>query len=220
MKMDIVRKTLEAHRNPGLAGPMEAYLRNHFSFLGIKSPERKVLTKEIFRKTGMTKEPFDEEFVMSLWEQPEREFQYVALDYLGKVLKKLNKEHIGLLEVLITTKSWWDTVDLLASTSVGSVVLHANELIPEVMDDWASHENMWLRRTALLFQLKYKQKTDEGLLYRYILLNADSKEFFIQKAIGWALREYSKTNHDSVKEFISTNTLMPLSVREGSKYLT
>jgi 3-methyladenine DNA glycosylase AlkD len=92
-------------------------------------------------------------------------------------------------------------------------------VIKERIDGWASGNNMWLRRTAILFQLKYKDHTDEELLYRYILQNNESREFFIQKAIGWALREYSKTNHASVKLFIDSNLLAKLSVREGSKYL-
>ncbi|WP_425457443.1 DNA alkylation repair protein [Bacillus marasmi] len=219
MKLDMVKTTLEQHRNPENAIPMANYMKNLFPYLGIKTPERRKLTREIFNKIGIKKEPFDEAFVLGLWELPEREYQYLALDYLAKSVKKLNKQHIGLIQTLITTKSWWDTVDLLAANIAGPVVAEAKELIPEVVDGWAHHENMWLRRSAILIQLKYKQETDADLLYRYIVANADSQEFFIQKAIGWALREYSKTNPDSVKQFINSHTLKPLSVREGSKYI-
>lgn len=118
------------------------------------------------------------------------------------------------MEWLISTKSWWDTVDAIAPKPVGKIAASYPEVIEETLDGWAVHENMWLRRAAILFQLKYKEKTDDALLYRYILKNADSKEFFIQKAIGWALREYSKTNPASVKEFIENHKLAPLSVRE------
>nr|WP_147535155.1 DNA alkylation repair protein [Bacillus marasmi] len=215
----MVKTTLEQHRNPENAIPMANYMKNLFPYLGIKTPERRKLTREIFNKIGIKKEPFDEAFVLGLWELPEREYQYLALDYLAKSVKKLNKQHIGLIQTLITTKSWWDTVDLLAANIAGPVVAEAKELIPEVVDGWAHHENMWLRRSAILIQLKYKQETDADLLYRYIVANADSQEFFIQKAIGWALREYSKTNPDSVKQFINSHTLKPLSVREGSKYI-
>ncbi|MGJ7920661.1 DNA alkylation repair protein [Neobacillus sp. LXY-4] len=219
MKLELVREILEEHRNAENAGPMAKYLKNKFPFLGIKSPERRELTKLIFQQIDVKNEPVDVEFILTLWDQAEREYQYVALDYLAKVIKKVNKAEIGLMEKLITTKSWWDTVDTLASQPVGTIVADAKELIPAVIDGWSIHENMWLRRTSILFQLKYKQATDEELLYRYILANAGSKEFFIQKAIGWALREYSKTNPESVKQFIEKNTLMPLSVREGSKYI-
>lgn len=220
MEIEIVRDVFEKHRNQELAKPMEQYMKNNFPFLGIKSPERRALTKEIFQKLGVAKEPFDEVFVLNLWELPEREYQYIALDYLVKKDKQLTKEQLVLLESLIMTKSWWDTVDVLAPKPVGSIALREKSVIQDFIEGWAHHENMWLRRAAILFQLKYKTETNEELLYRFILANATSKEFFIQKAIGWALREYSKTNRESVKQFIAGNTLMPLSIREGSKYLS
>jgi 3-methyladenine DNA glycosylase AlkD len=219
MTIEHVIKIMEAHRKPGQADPMEKYMKNHFPFLGIKTPERKTLTKELFKQTKILKEPFSQEFIISLWELPEREYQYIALDYIFKLTKQLNKEHIKLMETLLITKSWWDTVDMLAQHPVGQIATCNKEVIPDVIDDWSISENMWLRRTAILFQLRYKESTDEELLYRYIVTNADSKEFFIQKAIGWALREYSKTNPKSVKQFISNHILANLSIREGSKYL-
>jgi 3-methyladenine DNA glycosylase AlkD len=219
MMIEYVRKILEEHRSPEKAGPMENYMKNHFPFLGIKTPERRALTKGIFQETGLLKKPFDEAFVIGLWEQQEREYQYVAVDYLMKMIKKLKKDHLGLMEKLITTKSWWDTVDTLAAHPVGAIAAKSPEVISDVMEDWTVHENMWLRRTSIIFQLRYKGETNEEVLYRYILKNIESKEFFIQKAIGWALREYSKTNPDSVRQFISGNKLAPLSVREGSKYI-
>lgn len=143
----------------------------------------------------------------------------MALDYLTKHVKRLEFEHIHLLHELIIRKSWWDTVDGIAIGLVGNLASLFPELIPEFLNPWSTDENMWLRRTAILFQLHYKARTDEQLLYRYIRQNAESKEFFIQKSIGWALREYSKTNPSSVRDFIELNTLSKLSVREGSKYL-
>ena len=220
MWIEQLQRIMEEHRNPEQAGPMGKYMKDLFPFLGIKTPERKALTKTFFQQTNLLKEPFSEEFVISLWELPEREYQYIALDYLSKLSKQLGKHQIELLEQLLITKSWWDTVDMIAQHLVGKIAAQYKEIIPEVIEAWAISDNMWLRRTALLFQLKYKEATDEGLLYRYIVANADSKEFFIQKAIGWALREYSKTNPDSVKQFISKHTLANLSIREGSKYLT
>jgi len=220
MDIEFVVDVFEKHCNQKLAKPMEQYMKNQFPYLGIKSPERRALTKEIFQKLNVSKEPFDKEFVLNLWELPEREYQYIALDYLIKKDKQLTKEELVFLESLILTKSWWDTVDVLAPKPVGSIALREKSVIHDFIEGWAHHENMWLRRAAILFQLKYKSATDKELLYRFILANATSKEFFIQKAIGWALREYSKTNKASVKQFIAENTLMPLSIREGSKYLT
>lgn len=216
---ELLVKLFEQNRDLEKAVPMENYMKNYFSFLGIKAPERKELLKKFFQESGITKLDFQSTFVTGLWEKEEREYQYAALDYMEKVLKKLDKQHFSLLEELITTKSWWDTVDFLAAKPVGTLAKKHPELISEKIEGWASSNHLWLRRTAILFQLKYKEETDEALLYRYIRQNQESKEFFIQKAIGWALREYSKTNPASVRSFIESQTLSPLSVREGSKYI-
>ncbi|WHY86254.1 DNA alkylation repair protein [Neobacillus novalis] len=207
------------NRHEAEAEPMKKYMKGHFEFLGIKSPLRKELEKQFFKETGILKEPFNKEFVVALWEKEEREYQYTALTYLEKSLNKLEKSDLPFMEKLITTKSWWDTVDGIAPKPVGTIAEKFPEVIKETIDGWAVHDNMWLRRAALLFQLKYKGKTNDALLYHYIRQNANRKEFFIQKAIGWALREYSKTNPASVKKFIEAQPLAPLSIREGSKYL-
>jgi 3-methyladenine DNA glycosylase AlkD len=209
----------EENRNAMNAESMKKYMKDHFPFLGIKSPLRKELERQFFNKTGLLKEPFNKDFVTGLWEKEKREYQYTALVYLEKSVKKLEKNDLDFMEQLITTKSWWDTVDAIAPKPVGEIARRFPEVISDTIDGWASHDNMWLRRAALLFQLKYKNQTNEELLYQYIVKNADSKEFFIQKAIGWALREYSKTNPESVGKFIAGQKLAPLSVREGSKYV-
>jgi 3-methyladenine DNA glycosylase AlkD len=209
----------EEHRNDDNAGPMRKYMKDHFPFLGIKSPLRKELEKQFFKETGILKEEFNKDFVVGLWEKDEREYQYTAITYTGKFIKKLPKDAIQFLERLITTKSWWDSVDSIAPL-VGELARKYPELVEETINHWSVDDNYWLRRVAILFQLKYKQQTNEALLYDYMVKNADSKEFFLQKAIGWALREYSKTNPESVKAFIEGNQLAPLSIREGSKYLS
>ncbi|MCM3567117.1 DNA alkylation repair protein [Neobacillus mesonae] len=214
----ILTRLFQERQNPVNADQMEKYMKNHFPFFGIKSPERKEIEKQFFQETEILKEPFNQDFILELWEQAEREYQYTALAYIEKSLKRLGKKDLALMETLITKKSWWDTVDPLASKPVGKIAQVYPEAASETIDAWAEHDDMWLRRTAILFQLKYKQKTNEEKLFQYIRLNAGSKEFFIQKAIGWALREYSKTNPMSVKAFIEGNTLARLSVREGSKY--
>ncbi|MFE8701948.1 DNA alkylation repair protein [Cytobacillus sp. FJAT-54145] len=217
--LDLLVNLFEEKRNPELAIPMKSYMRDHFPFLGIRTPERKELLKKFYADSGILKKPFQPDLILELWEKEEREYQYAALDYLERFVKKLEKEHLSLMEKLITTKSWWDTVDMLAQKPVGYIASKYPEVIPKVIEGWAYGDHLWLRRTAILFQLKYKERTDEQLLYRYIKQNSDDKEFFIQKAIGWALREYSKTNKESVKQFIHSTTLSNLSIREGSKYL-
>lgn len=199
--------------------PMEKYMKNHFKFLGIKTPERRALMKQFFSETDLLKLEFQQNFVQCLWEKKEREYQYAALDYINKSLKKISKQELPLFEKLIMTKSWWDTVDSIAPHAVGHIAKIAPEVKGEVIETWAYGEHLWLRRASILFQLKYKEDTEESRLYRYILHNASSKEFFIQKAIGWSLREYSKTNPESVRQFIHEHSLSKLSVREGSKYI-
>jgi 3-methyladenine DNA glycosylase AlkD len=211
---------LEANRNSDNAYQMEKYMKNQFPFFGIKAPERKKISNRFFQETNLLKKPFDSAFVLALWDKNEREYQNIALDYIDKSLRNISIEHLTLMESLITTKSWWDTVDMLAQKPIGKIAMDHPEVIQEKIEKWSTDSNMWLRRTSILFQLKYKKYTNEQLLYTYIRRNANSREFFIQKAIGWALREYSKTNPESVKNFIAENELAKLSVREGSKYLT
>ncbi|TVY01925.1 DNA alkylation repair protein [Paenibacillus cremeus] len=197
---------------------MEAYMRNLFPFLGIKNPERTLLEREFWQYHGV---PAGEELIAcveALWALPEREFQYTALNLLEKHVKKAEKEHIDLLEKLIVTNSWWDSVDTIAGKIVGKHLMRFPDLIPTYTEKWIRSDNMWLQRTAILFQLGYKERTNQELLFDYIRRTADSKEFFIRKAIGWALRQYSKVNEEAVRQFVAeTPQLSGLSVREALK---
>ncbi|MEG6523621.1 DNA alkylation repair protein [Desulfotomaculum sp. 1211_IL3151] len=197
---------------------MAAYMKNNFPFLGIPKPKRASLGNGLMKKAKKQK-GIDWNFVLMLWERPEREFQYLAIDYLLVLKDYLQKKDIDNVRFLIITKPWWDTVDSIAGNITGVLCLEHPELISSPILKWAESDHIWLVRSAILYQLKYKEKTDAALLGLIIKQNSETKEFFINKAIGWALREYSKTNKEWVKEFIQTNTLSPLSVREGSKYL-
>ncbi|KOP71734.1 DNA alkylation repair protein [Bacillus sp. FJAT-21945] len=219
MMLHVLVDLFEQNRDQEKAIPMQNYMKNHFPFLGIKTTERRSLVKQFFEESGILKNDFQADFILALWKKDEREYQYAALDYIERSMKKLEKRHLPFLEQLITSKSWWDTVDVLAPKPVGSIASEHPEVIEERIENWAYGDHLWLRRSAILFQLKYKARTDEELLYRYIVQNKESKEFFIQKAIGWALREYSKTNPASVRAFIESTALPNLSVREGSKYI-
>ncbi len=205
-------------RDPIKAEAMAAYMKNKFPFLGLIRPERNRLQKE-FIKSAKKSGLIDWDFINECWNLPEREYQYLAMDYLIALKQNLQKGDLTKIEGLITSKSWWDTVDAIADKLVGDLCRRLPELINEYILKWAVSENIWLARSAILFQLKYKDLTDSELLKRIILENNDTKEFFINKAIGWALREYSKTNRAWVQDFINNNHLHPLSVREGSKYL-
>lgn len=199
--------------------PMEDYMRNHFSFLGIKSPERKELVKSFFVEHGKPEREWIKPLVTFLYAQPEREFHYVALAMIDVHIKKLDAEWLSFLEKLVTTNSWWDTVDHIAPHHVGAILLREKASIVDFPDKWIESDNFWLQRSAILFQLKYKEKTDAQKLFSYIEATKGAKEFFIQKAIGWALREYSKTAPDEVLTFIRSTNLAPLSKREGLKHM-
>ncbi|WP_282941022.1 DNA alkylation repair protein [Paenibacillus sp. RC67] len=210
---------LSSNRNTEEAVPMKQYMRNQFEFLGIRRPKRDELLKAWLKQNGLPSKEQLPDALTSLWDMPEREYQYTALELLAKMQKKLDKEHIDLLEWLIINKSWWDTVDGIAPNAVGYLFQKHPDLITSYAEQWIGSDNMWLQRSAILFQLKYKGKTNERLLFNYLLRRADSEQFFIQKAIGWALREYSKTNPQAVRLFIESHELKPLSRREGLKQL-
>lgn len=207
-------RELEELKDPDAAAAMSAYQRNQFPFLGVRTPVRRQVLKSF-----LAAHPPDKAWIPLLWELPEREYQYCGVDIALSLRKKLEPADLPMIEACITGRSWWDTVDLLAAGVAGFLLHKYPELQPEYGEKWLCSDNMWLNRTAILFQLHYKEATDEQLLYRYIREHASSNEFFIQKAIGWALREYSKSNPASVAAFIGQEELKPLSRREGLKWL-
>ncbi len=208
-------KTLEAAANPEKAVQMSAYLKDQFPFLGLQKPEREALTKDFLKQKK--NEPVDWSFVEACYARPQREFHYLAVDYVLLVKDKLALEDISHIESLITRNSWWDTVDMF-NIPIGRLYLKYPQ-IGETLRRWMTSNNMWLRRMSILFQLHLKGSTDTGCLAEAIEKNLGSREFFINKAIGWALREYSKTNPEWVRALIASHELAPLSVREASKYI-
>lgn len=214
-----LQQRFEAAANPEEAKAMIAYMRGQFDFWGIKSPVRSAIVKEWIAGIKTPDVNKLEKTAQTLWELPQREYQYAALDLLVKHTKRLEERHLELLESLVVRKSWWDTVDPLASNLIGPLLLRFPHLTAPLTERWIVCDNMWLQRTALLYQLKYKKNTDTERLFRYIGLTKSSTEFFIRKAIGWALREYSKTDEEAVRRFVADNTLSPLSEREALKWL-
>ncbi len=199
---------------------MAKYMKNLFPFLGLPRPAYEALVKPLASQVkGRVDEQWLEQACLSLWHLPEREFQYVALALLKGNLKALTLASLPLMQQLVQTRSWWDTVDVIASHPVGSLILRFPELKAE-MDTWSRHPDFWLRRTSLLHQLGYKARTDAERLFRYCLDNAADQEFFIRKAIGWALREYAKTDPQAVYTLVDNHRdhLSPLSIREALKH--
>ena len=211
-------EALRASANPDRAAAMSAYMRDQFPFLGVPQPVRKMLIKEHSQLYGKPKSA--EEILHAaqhLWNLEEREFAYVAMGLLEGGVKFFNLAHIHRIEQFIVTRSWWDTVDGLATCTVGGVMKRYPEAWAEYADRWIHSDQMWLNRTGILFQLKYKAQTNTDLLHLAIHTHIASKEFFLQKAIGWALREYAKTNPEWVREYVEQHTLMTLSRREALK---
>ncbi len=209
---------LEKNRNELLAVSMERYMQDKFSFLGVRGATRTEIYKKYFPEARKSK-VIDWDFVESCWNKEEREFQYVVVYYLKTMQKFLKREDISRLKYLIVTKSWWDTVDLLAKV-VGSLVIRI-EGYDQIMLEWSKDSNIWLKRVAMLHQLSFKEKVDEKVLDEILKNNLGDNEFFINKAVGWALRDYSKVNPKWVTKFIEKNreNMANLSLREASKYL-
>lgn len=212
---------LSAHQNPVDAPIMADYMRNQFDFFGLKKPARQKLCKSFWEtRTRPTLEELPS-LVQALWESPYRELQYHALDLMHQSIKKLSPSWLNLWEQLVVQKSWWDTVDYLAPRLIGAMLLKYPKHTIPYTQKWIESDNFWLQRVAIIFQLKYKDKTNQQILFDYILGRADSKEFFVQKASGWALREYSKTNAEAVIHFTTSyqDLLSPLTYREARKWM-
>ncbi len=211
--VDRLRELFEGSADPQKAVAMRAYMRDQFPFLGIPSPQLKALMR------GLKPDPASlEAVVLALWELPEREYQYAACALLQRGVKSCDASFIATARHLIVTKSWWDTVDALASRTVGPLVARYPALVG-VMDEWIRDDNVWVARTALLHQLGYKEATDTERLFRYCLLRAGHPDFFIRKAIGWALRQYAWIDPAAVRAFVRANegALSPLSKKEALK---
>jgi 3-methyladenine DNA glycosylase AlkD len=211
-----VKKAFCQHADPLKAIGAKAYMRNQFEFFGMQTPVRRMITKEIF-DTGLPSIDEIPVIIKDAWLEPEREYQYFAIELLGKMKKKWTPDLIPLFEEMITRKSWWDSVDHITGWILGPFFQNYPELINKVTKKWNHSENFWLQRSSIMFQKAYDDKTNTSLLTEYILHCAGSKEFFIQKAIGWSLREYAKTDPNWVLTFVEKNQLPALSKREALK---
>lgn len=208
---------LQAAANPVVAAGAKKYMKDQSEFFGVGSPKRKEILSAFLRENSFPASEDIEAFALLCWDSPQREMQYCCMEILYRMRKKLTPAHVPLFEKLIQTKGWWDTVDFIAPSLAAFILKNNPHLMDETIARWQNHSCMWMRRAAILHQLKYKTDTDENRLFATCKALAHEKEFFIRKAIGWALREYSKVNPDAVRRFVATTGLSGLSHREALK---
>ncbi|WP_432071945.1 DNA alkylation repair protein [Streptomyces wuyuanensis] len=209
-----------AAADPVRAREAAAYMKDVAPFLGIRTPERRALSRAVLDGTPRPAEADCAAIALRCWRLPEREYHYFAADYLRRHVGRCSSAFVPVARHLIATVSWWDTVDTLAAHVVGALVAADAGLVP-VMDRWIEDDDLWVARTALLHQLRHKEATDAERLFRYCLRQSGHPDFFVRKAIGWSLREYAKTDPDAVRGFVDSarDRLAPLSVREALKNL-
>lgn len=206
--------------NRELAVPMENYMKNNFSFLGLKTEKRREIFKLIYEQNKAEIKSNYRTIAWELFQMKEREFHQVAIDLLVKEFKKnYVLEDIQLIEKLIIKNSWWDSVDTIAKYILGGYLLQFPSETLKVIERFSNSKNMWLNRSAILFQLSYKEKTNFEILKSECEKHKHSNEFFIQKAIGWALRDYSRFNPNGVADYVNTTSLKPLSRKEALRLL-
>ncbi|MGW1160010.1 DNA alkylation repair protein [Streptomyces sp. NPDC002513] len=209
-----------AAADPERAASMRAYMQDIAPFLGLTTPVRRALSRTVLAGTPRPDEADCTALALRCWALPEREYHYFAVDYLRRHVRQLSSGFLPVTRHLVSTVPWWDTVDALAAHVVGGLVA-ADPKLRNAMDAWIEDDRLWIARSALLHQLRHKEATDTGRLFAYCVRRSGHPDFFIRKAIGWALREYAKTDPDAVREFVAREgaRLSPLSVREALKNL-
>lgn len=214
-----IQSQLGAHAHPAQAVFMKRYMRDQFEYLGIKGPELASILREHQRLRGLPPISDLDAILRDLWALPQREYQYAAIDLLARFETQLPAGFIRTVQYLLVTKSWWDTVDTIATHTVGIHFRRYPSTRDRTLARWRTSRNIWLRRSAILFRLHYKTDTDFVLLTEIICENLGSQEFFINKAIGWALRQYTRVDPQAVRRFVAQTPLHPLSAREALKWL-
>lgn len=215
---EAIRRIFFEYGDPDIAQQQMAYMKFHFDFFGMKATTWLPLTKKFHAENGLPKGDDLLEFVRLCFADARREMHYFGIETFQKNLKTQPREAIHFFEELITSNSWWDSVDWLAKL-VGQHFQRFPDLILPTTERWMDSGNMWLQRVCIIFQLFYREKTDTELMFRYIRRVSNSKEFFLQKAAGWALRQHSRTDPALVRQFVETTPLPPLTRREGLRLM-
>lgn len=218
---ELVRRELRAVSDSRKAVEMAQYMKSAMPFYGVQKPDRIPIFRQLSRDFAPTCQSEYIKIVETLWEGDHREERYLAIDYAQKFVRFADSSSLPLFEHMIRSGAWWDFIDPIASALVGSVLRSERDSVAAVLNKWIENEDMWIRRSAILSQLKHKTATDRTMLFEFCLTTMHEREFFIRKAIGWALREYSYSEPEAVKDFLLANKseLSPLSFREGAKHL-
>lgn len=218
-EVDDFPKTLQAeferHADATVAAQQRAYLKDQFSFYGLKTPLRRSVQQPFLIAAHLPPKENLEGLVRTLWNRPQRECHYFAQELCLQYKKRFERNDIRLFEHMILHNSWWDTVDFIAPKLIKAYFHTFPDQRDPYINTWLSSGNIWLQRSCLIFQLLEREKTDVQLLRRSITALLGSQEFFINKAIGWALRDYSRTDPDWVTNFVHSHDLHPLSEREA-----
>ena len=219
--VEYVQSELKKVADKAKAPEMQAYMKTDMPFYGVQKPDRVPIIRGMKTNFRPATRSEYEKTIRRLWDLPYREEKYLALNYACEFVSLAEPKTLPLYEALVREGGWWDFVDVIAGHLVGAVYLHHRAEIEVHMDKWIEDEDFWIRRTAILSHMKHKKSTDAKRLFAYCLAQADEKEFFIRKAIGWALREYSYSEPSAVKKFLLANKkrLSPLSFKEGAKHL-
>lgn len=219
--LEHIKILFEANSNEENAQAMAKYMRNQFPFYGIKSPLQKSLTRQVWNELGpLPINVFIPFCYLCFQKKEKREVQYIINSYGRRLAKKLPISFIETIESLIPVLSWWDSIDFLSPKIAGKILITEPKALQQVATKWILSENFWFQRSAILLQLDYKENTNADLLFGLIQRRIKSEEFFVQKAAGWALRQYSKVEPDLVRKFIDKHPgLSKLTKREGMKHL-
>ena len=214
--LEALVEAMEFHKNPLQAIPMAQYMKNNFAFLGIKQPLRKELSADFLAAARKLEGGEIIAICDALWELPEREYQMIALELLYACRKNWDARFLAFFKSIVVRKAWWDSIDFIATKLFGTYLLGKEK--PALMLSWSKSGDIWKNRVATLFQLNYKKETDTELLFEIITRLKEKKEFFIQKGIGWSLRQYFRTDPAVVKKFIAVAGIEGLAKREALKH--
>ena len=206
------------HGDATIAKGQQAYMKGQFRFHGIKTPERRRLMRLFLERYGLPAGHELADIVRSAWTAAEREMHYAGMELFARKARSLDPSWLPLAEEIILARGWWDTVDFIAVHIVGSILLRNGSHLDQWNRRWVDSNELWLQRTALIMQLNWKDRTDELLLFANCAELAGHPDLFIRKGVGWALRQYARTSPETVRRFVATHHLSPLSTREALKY--